>query len=390
MLVAAILSAWLQYAADGEPHARVVVSDAVCPSLTVEGRAEPMHQRASKSPQFNDTVCDAAIPARARDVKVGDRELPVPAYEPQVVVVLGDTGCTLSGAIAQSCNDPAAWPFPQIARSIAALHPNLIVHVGDMLYREGPCRLLARCADSPYGDDDAAWFADFLTPAAPMLAASPIIAIRGNHEECRRNGTGWFRYLDPHPPAVCEDATEPYDVELGDLRIVAFDSSVAEDRKVDPIRAPLFRRQFTAARSMAMRPDPRPIRARSARRPRQVWFVTHRPPYINADERGAMGDALEPFDAVLAGHIHFFAAMNVASLPPLLINGEGGAKLTPNYAAFLGLAIGDLHVQGDVFGSSRFGFGVYKRAFSGWEISVREADGTELTRCTLANRSARC
>ena len=49
-----------------------------------------------------------------------------------------------------------------------------------------------------------------------------------------------------------------------------------------------------------------------------------------------------------------------------------------------------LHVQGDVFGSARFGFGVYKRTFSGWEISVREADGTELTRCTLASRSVHC
>ena len=51
------------------------------------------------------------------------------------------------------------------------------------------------------------------------------------------------------------------------------------------------------------------------------WFVTHRPPYTNDDERSEMGDALDPFDAVLSGHIHFFAAMNVATLPPLIING---------------------------------------------------------------------
>ena len=82
--------------------------------------------------------------------------------------------------------------------------------------------------------------------------------------------------------------------------------------------------------------------------------------------------------------------MNVASLPPLLINGEGGTKLDPNYAAFLGLAVGDLHVQGDVFGSSHFGFGVYTRTGTGWAISLRDADGAQRARCTLENRTVRC
>ncbi len=150
---------------------------------------------------------------------------------------------------------------------------------------------------------------------------------------------------------------------------------MAEDRKPDPARAPVYRKQFAAVRELAKGPS---------------WFVTHRPPYTNADERGAMGDALAPFDAVLAGHLHFFAAMNVATLPPLLVNGEGGTKLDPNYAAFLGFAIGDLHVQGDVFGSAHFGFGVYTRTAAGWTISLRDADGAERARCTLANRSVHC
>ena len=103
-----------------------------------------------------------------------------------------------------------------------------------------------------------------------------------------------------------------------------------------------------------------------------------------------MGESLVPFEAVLAGHIHFFAAMNVAALPPLLINGEGGTKLDPNYAAFLGLAAGGLHVQGNVFGSAQFGFGVYTRTRAGVTISLRDKDGIEVTRCTLANRTVRC
>jgi Calcineurin-like phosphoesterase len=390
MLLAAILSAWLQYGADGNPHARAVVTDTACPTVAFDGKTVPMTERARKSAGFDDTVCDAAVAHDARKVRVGDRELPAPARDPKTIVVLGDTGCRISAASAQACADPAEWPFPTIARSIAAVHPDLVVHVGDYLYREHACPLLARCADSPHGDDAPAWYADFLTPAAPLFAAAPLLLMRGNHEECGRNGPGWFRYLDPHPTTACSDATDPYEVAFRGLRIVAFDSAVAEDRKVDPARTALYRKQFAAVRALATAPDVQAGATRSSQPGPQRWFVTHRPPYTNEDERTAMDDALEPFDAVLAGHLHLFAAMNVASLPPLLVNGEGGTKLDPNYAAFLGLAIGNLHVEGDVFGSSHFGFGVYTRTAAGWTISLRDADGTERTRCILAHRSVRC
>ena len=375
MLLAVVLSAWLQYAADGEPHARAVVTDATCPAATADGRTLPMTERAQRAERFADLVCDVAIPARAKHIVVGGRELPAPAHNPRRIVVLGDTGCRLSAFSGQSCDDPEAWPFPQIARAIANVHPDLVVHVGDYLYRERPCPPLVRCGNSPYGDDAPAWYADFLTPAAPLFASAPLLLVRGNHEECDRNGTGWFRYLDAHAATACTAATEPFDVGLGDLTIVAFDSAVAEDRKADPARTLLYKKQFATVRKLAKESS---------------WLVTHRPPYINDDERTAMGDALAPFDAVLSGHLHLFAAMNVETLPPLLINGEGGTKLDPNYAVFLGLAVGDLHVQGSVFGSAHFGFGVYTRNGAGWTISLRDPDGTERAGCTLANRSVRC
>jgi Calcineurin-like phosphoesterase len=375
MLVAAILSAWLQYGADGKPHARAVVSDAACPSASADGRTLRMAERARKSEQFDDLVCDVAIPSDTRRVRVGERALPAPAHDPRTIVVLGDTGCRINVFSAQSCDDPEGWPFPRIARSIAALHPDLVVHVGDYLYRENPCPLLAHCAGSPHGDDAPAWYADFLTPAAPVFASAPLLLVRGNHETCDRNGAGWFRYFDAHATTACGEATEPWAVDLGYLSIVTFDSAAAEDHKTDPARAPVYERQFARARELAKGTS---------------WFVTHRPPYTNADERTTMGESLAPFEAVLSGHIHFFAAMNVAALPPLLINGEGGTKLDPNYAAFLGLAAGDLHVQGNVFGSAQFGFGVYTRTRAGVTISLRDKDGVEVTRCTLANRTVRC
>jgi Calcineurin-like phosphoesterase len=390
VLVAALLSAWLQYGADGEPHARAVVSDTACPSIVVDGRTVRMTQRAGREPAFDDLVCEAAVAADAKRVRVGDRDLPKPAHDPRTIVVLGDTGCRISKVTAQACNDPNEWPFPLTARSIAAAHPDLVVHVGDYLYRENACPLTVKCAGSPHGDDAPAWYADFLTPAAPIFASAPVLLMRGNHEECDRNGAGWFRYLDPRASTACAEATDPYGVDLGDLRLVGFDSAVAEDRTVTADRSAVYRRQFAAVEKMGARADARPSAARSRGEPLQRWFVTHRPPYTNDDERTAMGNALAPFDAVLAGHIHFFGAMNVASMPPLVINGEGGTKLDPNYAPLLGLAIGDLHADGRPFGSSHFGFAVYTRHGNDWTISLRDVDGTERTRCALANRTVRC
>jgi predicted MPP superfamily phosphohydrolase len=379
MLGAAILSAWLQYAADGKPHARAVVAAAPCPTLVVDGVRVPMQVRAGPRDGFPDLVCDGVVAVAAQSVRVGDRTLPAPGHDPRTIVVLGDTGCRIATLSVQSCDDADAWPLPKTARAIAALHPDLVIHVGDYLYRESGCPPLAHCGGSPHGDDAPAWAADWLTPAAPIFAAAPLVLTRGNHEECRRNGIGWFRYLDPHAATVCSNATEPYAIDLGTLRLVDFDSAVAEDRAIDPAYAPIYRRQFADVRTLA-----------GNAQGQERWLVTHRPPYFNDDERTAMDDALTPFDLVLSGHIHFFAAVNAESLPPLVVNGEGGTKLDPDYSALLPFASGSVHVEGNVFGSSHFGFAVYTRRAAGWAISLRDPDGTPRATCTLHARIVHC
>ncbi|BDE08025.1 hypothetical protein WPS_33010 [Vulcanimicrobium alpinum] len=377
MLIATILSAWLQYGADGEPHARAVVSGAACPAARADEKLLAMERRAAGGPGFDDVVCDVAIPKDAKRVAVDARALPAPAHDPRTIVVLGDTGCRISLVLAQGCNDPSAWPLPANARAIAALHPDLVIHVGDYLYRERACPALSACSGSPHGDNAFAWQADWLRPAAPIFANAPMLMLRGNHEECSRNGPGWFRYLDPHASTACKDTTDPYAVDLGTLRIVAFDSAVAEDQGVNDDHGPIYRRQFAQARALAIGAS-------------EAWFVTHRPPYTNGDERDAMGDALQPFDAVLSGHIHLFGAVDVDGQPPLVINGEGGTRLDLNYASFLGLAMGKLHAAGTPFGEARFGFGVYRRTNAGWTVSLRDPGGVERAVCVLAKRSVHC
>ncbi len=122
----------------------------------------------------------------------------MPVLHPQRILVLGDTGCRIKGASLQACNDPAQWPFPQLAAAAASLKPDLVIHVGDYLYRESACPAGNQgCAGSPWGDNWTTWQADFFTPAAPLLAAAPIVLARGNHEDCKRAGPGWTRLQGP-------------------------------------------------------------------------------------------------------------------------------------------------------------------------------------------------
>ena len=94
----------------------------------------------------------------------------------QRILVLGDTGCRIKGETVQACNDPAQWPFPQVAAQAAKLKPDLVIHVGDYLYREFGCPAGdARCAGSPSGDNWTTWAADFFTPGKVASRAAPWV-----------------------------------------------------------------------------------------------------------------------------------------------------------------------------------------------------------------------
>ena len=375
MLSASVLSAWLQFTASG-PQVRAVATGG-CPAATVDGRSVAMAERSAPSAPFPNAVCSAPVPAGARTVRVEERTVAAPAQaaQPNTIVAFGDSGCRIEGAVDQACNDPAQWPFPQIARTIAAMRPDLIIDVGDYYYRESPCLPLSGCTGSPHGDNAASWDADWFAPAAPLFAAAPLILARGNHENCDRGGQGWFRYLDAFASTACVDVTPPYAVRLGGLDVVVHDSAGAADSRPDAAAVERYRATFASARQLASGDS---------------WLVTHRPPYANATERAAMGSNLAPFEAVLSGHIHTFAAIDVAGEPPLVLNGTGGDLLDLGEARFLGFALGDLRATRAPYVDTRFGFVVYRRAERGWSVSLRNPDGSERAHCTLGSGNVQC
>jgi len=385
---------WVELDADGVLALRVVVpAGAKCPAALADGVAVAMQPRTSADSRFSIVVCEGHAPPASARLTVDDIAVPSLAPQIQRIAVIGDTGCRLKGRVVQDCNDPLSWPFSTVARRAAARKPDLVIHVGDYHYRESACPAgRPGCAGTPFGDNWPVWKLDFFDPAAPLLAAAPWVFARGNHEDCHRAASGWFRLLDPHPamPAACPDLTEPFALRLGGLTLLMFDSAAADDDAVQPASLPAY----SGALSRLL-----------AGAPPQSWIVTHRPfwalnqglgiPFsrtVNATEQAASrGQPLAAVDLVLSGHVHDFASYGFGpERPAQLVVGDGGdltdALLQPVVPGRVidGMPI----VKG--FGLQRFGYFIFERAEDGWSGTLFGLDDAVLAQCRLRGRDLDC
>jgi predicted phosphodiesterase len=212
------LAAWVELVGpDMEASIRAIVStDSTCPELQLGDETVQMQVRAEPGPsvlaekqaEFPVRVCEAKVPAAERKITLEGVAIPVPAGEFKRIVIVGDTGCRIKKKNTQDCNDPKYWPYPRLANQAADARPDLVIHVGDYLYREKSCQgRTDECPESPVGYGWNIWEVDFFAPSARLLAAAPWIMVRGNHETCKRAGEGWFRFLDHGPfPKKCPKA----------------------------------------------------------------------------------------------------------------------------------------------------------------------------------------
>lgn len=383
-------SAWVQATTSGF-EARLVTAAANCPTLDTDKGDVAMTVRAAATADFP-LVCAAAIPSGATHAVIADKSLPLPVANPQRILVLGDTGCRIKGAALQACNDPAKWPFPQLAAAAAALKPDLVIHVGDYLYRESACPPGNQgCAGSPWGDNWTTWQADFYEPAVPLLAAAPIVLTRGNHEDCKRAGPGWLRLQGPSafdPAAPCAKHLPLFSVDLGNLRLAVMDDATAQETDLDRDQSPTYAAELTGLAAI----------------PAPVWFVHHRPIWaaISGPLGIPIGGNLQLIDAtriasqqgqpliaptvelMLSGHIHTFEALNYTKgVPPQIVAGNGGTNLeaTPRDlrgAQFLGHS--GVTVA-DGLSAGGFGFLLMIRAADGWTIDGYDMAGAKTRTC---------
>jgi hypothetical protein len=377
-------TAWVQPTTTGY-EARLVTEATACPALHTAAGDTVMTERAAPSDKFL-RVCSAPLALNTQGASVGGMPLPTPVAAPQRILVLGDTGCRIKGATLQACNDPAKWPFPQLAAAAAKLKPDLIIHVGDYLYRESPCPAGdTGCAGSPWGDNWTTWQADFFSPAAPLLAIAPMVITRGNHEDCVRAGPGWLRLLGPSafdPAAPCAPHLPLYSVDLGAMRLAVMDDASAPETEVNTADLPAYTSEIAGLAAIA----------------HPVWFLHHRPIWAaiagplnipiggNKTLMAAAGDGLIPgtVELQLSGHIHTFESINYnRGVPPQIVAGNGGDNLDVTPQNLRGTVFqGNSHVAvADGLSVGGFGFLLMTKVKTGWSIQLYDSDGKPTRQC---------
>ena len=418
---------------EGVPVARVITQAAQCPGIEIDGVARSMSVRMPaetipvrpsrsdppKPSVFPVLTCEATLPISAKSALIGGQALPLPKANPQRIALVGDTGCRVVAKynLFQACNDPAQWPFAQVANQAADATPDLVIHVGDYHYRDGPCKPGdAGCAGSPWGYGWDAWRADFFDPARRLLAAAPWIVVRGNHESCNRAGQGWWRFLDPRPVAPRQDCnlaadddvgnySDAYAVPIGrdaDTQFLIFDSSWVGLTPIPPtdLMYRNYRAEFEQAFALGMR---------TAR----AWFVSHQPvlgfasnpskpesPYPGNPGLQSVLQALYPdvffpanVEAVISGHNHVLEIVNFSSPhPPQFITGNGGTWLDEPFPTPFpkDARVAPAAVVDEIVAAARFGFMTMARDAAGWRMQAWDSSGKLLTKCSLAARKVAC
>ncbi len=387
-----IISSWVQMGPNGASFARVITQKNNCPVIRLNGVGVQMEVRHLPDNDFPVLVCEILIPKGAESASVEGRALKLPVENPKRLVVIADTGCRLeTGDVPQSCNDPQAWPFERIAERAASFGPDLVVHVGDYLYREDPCPKEDKgCEGSPFGDNYTTWDADFFGPADALLRQAPWVFARGNHEQCSRSGKGWFRFLDPNPPIQnCQDFTPPYAIDIGPVKLLMLDSSTAKDNSAPKDMVEVYSSQIAALENESGN---------------NAWLVTHHPMWgigedsgglfmINDTLQASSGNALGGgISIVLSAHIHLFELLTFeGGRQPQFVIGMSGTELDPPVTRPLkGVEVGGEKVDEAIVLNNKFGFVLMEQKGERWEMNILDVEGEELIGCEIDGDRVTC
>ena len=232
--------------------------------------------------------------------------------------VIGDTGCRLKESngqgVYQNCANPKEWPYKDLIETFAKESFDFAIHTGDYHYRE-QCSNPAVCAGytKSIGYTWAVWWDDFFYPTQPLFKKSPLLLVRGNHEDCQRAFTGWniLSPLNKQFKEACVQV-EPYQwIDLGDIVFINFDDSGFEDKKKGTEEE--TREYINVLKQIASRID-------ETKGKKEIWFLAHKPVYgYTPDKKPTLGvqpiskNLLQAMDAagltqkidyILSGHVH--------------------------------------------------------------------------------------
>jgi predicted phosphodiesterase len=222
----------------------------------------------------------------------GFRTAPVDEDSRFCFAVVGDSGSGGKGQLA-------------VAALLERLGPDLILHVGDVVYPSGQERLYDRRFFAPYRN---------------IIKTVPLFPVLGNHDVRKGNGAAYLENF--HPPLGSPSSTKRYySFDWGNTHFVALDSELYYgDKGARPEEQRDFLEQDLAAT-------------------RKRWKIAflHRSPYGSSrhggDER--VTDDLEPLftrhgvDLVFSGHDHVYERTVPVRGVTYVVSGGGGRRLYP-------------------------------------------------------------
>ena len=430
----AIKTSFVALGPDASAIARVITTADTCPSLKIDGADVAMQVRAkpgtealrrtisapedAKPSAFPVLVCELVLPKKPGSVMLGNQSLPLPRTEPQRIIVVGDTGCRMkkSDNSFQPCNDPVQWPWQAVADRAASFHPDLVIHTGDIHYRENVCpEGNAGCAGSVWGYGYDAFEADLFKPARNLLNAAPWIFVRGNHESCFRAGQGWWRMLDAHPLEAgrdCNDAandakgdfSDPYAVKIaGDTQLLVFDSSRTGTKVLNETDAIFvtYKRQVEMASEIAKAApsnifmNHHPILGFAGKpTPTGVSFYPGNEGMQSVMEKAWPKLLFPPnVNALFSGHNHVFQMTSFSTPHPTqFISGNAGSWVDdPNIDELpAGATPYREAVVAEFTTTNQYGFMTMEREGQDWLMREWDRNGALLTSCLLSGSKGKC
>lgn len=417
-----VQNVWVQVVPPGKGVLRAITTARKCPVAHFDRRSRRMAVRAEPNADYDVLTCELAIPKRTGVIRVAGRRLKPVSMNPQRIAIVADTACRMKDGEAfdagfQNCGDPDNWEFAKVAEQVAAWEPDLIIQLGDYIYREQECPTgCGNCADSPYNSPGMrmdTWNVEFFEPGVPMLEAAPLVLIRGDHEKCERAGSGFFRFLGIDEFEGCADFSDPYAIDFEELQLVVMDTAQAEDTKLSPdVVIERYAEDFQEVARLSTR---------------DTWLMSHRPIWalrpavtevgnkdvcknqdpsdtlelqkINLSVQHALRESAldgrlpSSIEAVVAGHIHVAEVLSfTGGRPPQLVAGISGTKLLPAVSGDLaGIWIDGEKVTKGMMLSEHGFFGVRPARHPGvWRADIIDVDGSSLARCRIGYKRARC
>ncbi|WP_227028944.1 metallophosphoesterase family protein [Neorickettsia sennetsu] len=291
---------WFQLMGDNQLWFRFVVEEAdVCPKVVVDGVEHLMDQHHAADGSFPlSCVYKLNLEDLPQSFIFGNKEI-LPRFNKDAVTkiaVIGDTGCRNNHFFfPQDCGKE--WFFKETVDAVLKHDPEIVIHVGDYVYREGNRVNSWRT-----------WKEDFFLPAAELLRSNtPLLLARGNHEYCSTGGKGWTYFLGS--VKKCLDYEPPYTVSLNGFDIVITDSSI-EEKLCEDI-----------------------AHINDLNNGKRTWIVTHRP-LVFKNKKGLyegnitiFKDLRKEIELIMSGHVHVAQFVRLDGHVQF-ISGNSGALLS--------------------------------------------------------------